>query len=33
QFYLYLKETEFRFNRRQDNLYKLLLKHLRKFPI
>ena len=25
-FYLHLKECEFRFNRRQDNLYKLLLK-------
>ncbi|MDR1145149.1 MAG: IS1595 family transposase [Verrucomicrobiales bacterium] len=33
QFYLYLKETEFRFNHRHDNLYKLLLKYLRKFPL
>jgi transposase-like protein len=29
-FYLSLKETEFRFNHCHDNLYKLLLKHLRK---
>ena len=32
-FYLHLKETEFRFNHRQQNLYKALLKLLRKHPI
>jgi len=32
-FYLHLKETEFRFNHRRDNLYKLLLKLLREKPI
>ncbi|MDR1145441.1 MAG: IS1595 family transposase, partial [Verrucomicrobiales bacterium] len=32
-FYLYLKESEFRFNHRHDNLYKLLLKLLRKLPL
>ena len=32
-FYLHLKETEFRFNHRRDNLYKLLLKLLRTNPI
>ncbi|MBL4885827.1 MAG: IS1595 family transposase [Planctomycetaceae bacterium] len=29
-FYLHLKETEFRFNQRKDNLYKTLLKILRE---
>ncbi|OSI14509.1 transposase [Neisseria dentiae] len=29
-FYLHLKETEFRFNRRHDDLYKSLLKMLRE---
>lgn len=32
-FYLHLKETEFRFNHRRDNLYQLLLKLLREKPI
>ncbi|WP_146661561.1 IS1595 family transposase [Anaerohalosphaera lusitana] len=32
-FALHLKECEFRFNHRHDNLYKLLLKILRKNPI
>lgn len=32
-FYLHLKETEFRFNHRRDNLYRLLLKILREQPV
>ncbi len=32
-FYSHLKETEFRFNHRRDNLYQLLLKQLREKPI
>jgi len=32
-FYLHLKETEFRFNNRQNNLYKILLPMLRKLPL
>lgn len=32
-FYLHLKETEFRFNHRRDDLYKRLLKLLRERPI
>jgi len=32
-FYLHLKETEFRFNHRRDNVYQLLLKLLREKPI
>ncbi len=32
-FYLHLKETEFRFNHRNTNLYKVLLKHLRDDPL
>ena len=32
-FYLHLKETEFRFNNRQENLYSLLLKMLREEPL
>ena len=32
-FYLHLKETEFRFNFRRDDLYKRLLKLLRERPI
>ncbi|PCI79578.1 MAG: IS1595 family transposase [SAR86 cluster bacterium] len=32
-FYLHLKETEFRFNHRRDNVYKTLLKLLRTDPI
>ena len=31
-FFLHLKETEFRFNHRSENLYKVLLKMLRKRP-
>ncbi len=29
----HLKETEFRFNHRRDNLYQVLLKRLREKPI
>lgn len=32
-FYLHLKETEFRFNLRNENLYKVLLKLVRKNPL
>lgn len=32
-FYLHLKETEWRFNNRSSNMYKLLLKMLREMPI
>ena len=32
-FYLHLKETEFRFNYRNDNLYNVMLKLLREHPI
>jgi transposase len=32
-FYLHLKECEFRFNHRQDDLYKILLKIVRENPI
>ena len=32
-FYLHLKETEFRFNHRRDNLYRVLLMSLRKDPL
>jgi transposase-like protein len=32
-FYLHLKETEYRFNHRSDDLYQLLLKLLRERPI
>jgi transposase-like protein len=32
-FLLHLKETEFRFNHRSKNLYKILLKMLRKAPL
>ena len=32
-FYLHLKESEFRFNRRRDNLYRLLMQMLRQQPI
>ncbi|MEM9346517.1 MAG: IS1595 family transposase, partial [Planctomycetota bacterium] len=32
-FYLHLKETEFRFNHRRDNLYLAVLKLLRENPI
>jgi transposase len=33
KFYLHLKETEWRFNHRQENIYKLLLYKLRKSPL
>jgi transposase-like protein len=33
KFYLHLKETEFRFNHRNDNLYQILLKRLREDPL
>jgi transposase len=33
KFYGHLKETEFRFNHRKDNLYKLLLKSCRDKPL
>ncbi len=33
RFYLHLKECEFRFNHRHDNLYQLLLKILRQDPL
>jgi len=32
-FYLHLKETEFRFNFRNDNLYKVILKLIRNKPL
>jgi transposase-like protein len=32
-FYFHLKETEYRFNHRRDNVYQLLLKLLREKPI
>ncbi len=32
-FYYHLKETEFRFNHRRDNLYPVMLKLLREKPI
>ncbi|MCY4512646.1 MAG: IS1595 family transposase, partial [Bdellovibrionales bacterium] len=32
-FYLHLKECEFRFNYREDDLYKLLLKMIRNKPL
>lgn len=32
-FVLHLKETEFRFNHRNDNLYQLMLQRLRKDPL
>jgi len=32
-FFLHLKETEFRFNHRNENLYKMLLNMLRKNPL
>jgi transposase len=32
-FYLHLKECEFRFNYRNKNLYKMLLKMFRKKPL
>ena len=33
RFYFHLKETEYRFNHRRDNVYQLLLKLLREKPI
>lgn len=32
-FYLHLKETEFRFNHRRDNIYKIVLKLIRQNPL
>ncbi len=32
-FFLHLKETEFRFNHRSENLYKVLLAMLRQLPL
>ena len=32
-FYLHLKECEFRFNHRQENIYKLLLKLIKNNPL
>ncbi|MDD5041054.1 MAG: IS1595 family transposase, partial [Candidatus Peribacteraceae bacterium] len=32
-FYLHLKECEFRFNHRHENLYNLLLSLFRKHPL
>jgi len=32
-FPIFLKETEYRFNHRQDDLYQILLKNLRKTPL
>ena len=32
-FYLHLKETEFRYNHRNDNIYKIVLSLLRKNPL
>ncbi|MCW9709175.1 IS1595 family transposase, partial [Aliifodinibius sp. 1BSP15-2V2] len=32
-FFLHLKETEFRFNHRNNNLYNILLKLLREDPL
>ena len=32
-FYLHLKETEFRFNHRQENIYKIVLKLVRDEPL
>ncbi|MBO6794156.1 MAG: IS1595 family transposase, partial [Balneolaceae bacterium] len=32
-FLFHLKESEFRFNHRNDNLYKVMLKRLRNDPI
>ena len=33
KFYLHLKESEWRFNHRCDNIYKILLKEFRKNPL
>jgi transposase len=32
-FYLHLKESEFRFNHRKDDLYDILLSELRRNPL
>ena len=32
-FYLHLKESEFRFNHRKENLYKLILKMIKNNPL
>ena len=33
KFYLHLKETEYRFNHRKEDLYHLLLEEFRKNPL
>ena len=33
KFHLHLKETEWRFNHRGENIYKILLKEFRKKPL
>ncbi len=33
KFNLHLKETEWRFNHRSENIYRLLLLHFKKFPL
>ena len=33
KFYIHLKECEFRYNNRKDNLYKILLKLIRENPL
>ena len=33
KFYLHLKETEYRFNHRKEDLYHLLLKEFKKNPL
>jgi len=32
-FYLHLKECEYRFNQRKENLFRLLLKLLERYPL
>jgi len=32
-FYLHLKECEFRYNYRDENIYKILLSYLKKYPL
>ncbi|MDR0983691.1 MAG: IS1595 family transposase, partial [Ruminococcus sp.] len=33
KFFLFLKESEFRFNHRKDNIYLILLKNFRENPL
>ena len=33
KFHLHLKKTEWRFNHRHENIYKLLLTNLRSYPL